>query len=176
MSEIFPFTSSGTQWAGVTDRMMGGVSNGDISRQTFQGRNANVLHGKVSLKNKGGFIQMATDLSLNPSISKSIDASNFDGIELTLFFEGPDNKQDFNVHLKTDACTRQFSSYRATFSLKKSSWRTVRLRWDKFIGFGACVELTPLDLSTLRRLGIVAIGKEMDVTLGLSSIRFFRDD
>ena len=65
--------------------MMGIVSNGDILWQTFQGRNVNILHGKVSLKNKGGVIQMATDLGLNPSILKSIDASNFDGIELTLF-------------------------------------------------------------------------------------------
>lgn len=40
---------------------------------------ANVLRGTVSLANKGGFIQMATDLDRNGNL---VDASRFDGVEL----------------------------------------------------------------------------------------------
>ena len=97
MSDPFPFTSSGSQWQGITDRVMGGVSNGSISRETIDGKLANVLRGNVSLRNNGGFIQMATDLSLDPSVDLFVDASGFDGVELDVYCEGGDAEEKFNV-------------------------------------------------------------------------------
>ena len=67
---------------------------------------------------------------------------------------------------------RQFSSYRATFELLRGEWTTVRLPWSSFQGFGWGAMENALDPRTLRRIGIVAIGKAMDVTLALSSIQF----
>lgn len=97
MSDPFPFTSSGSQWQGITDRVMGGVSNGSLSRETIGGKLANVLRGSVSLENNGGFIQMATDLSLDPSVDLFVDASEYDGVELDVYCEGTDVKEKFNV-------------------------------------------------------------------------------
>ena len=77
LSETFPFTSSGNEWSGITDQVMGGKSNGSLTREEIDGKVANVLRGKVSLANNGGFVQMATDLALNPSSSPFVDASNF---------------------------------------------------------------------------------------------------
>jgi len=78
LSETFPFTSSGNEWSGITDQVMGGKSNGSLTREDdIGGKTANVLRGKVSLANNGGFVQMATDLALNPSSSPFVDASNF---------------------------------------------------------------------------------------------------
>jgi hypothetical protein len=89
MTEIFPYTSSGTEWAGFTDRVMGGVSSGSISRETLEGKTANVLRGKVSLAKNGGFVQMATDLSLDLDAG-AVDASEYDGIELDVLFQEGD--------------------------------------------------------------------------------------
>lgn len=50
LSESFPITSSGTTWAGVTDKNFGGVSSGTLVRQDFNGRLANVLTANVRLK------------------------------------------------------------------------------------------------------------------------------
>ncbi|KAL3760585.1 hypothetical protein ACHAWU_009546 [Discostella pseudostelligera] len=97
MSDPFPFTSSGSQWQGITDRVMGGLSNGSLSRETIGGKLANVLRGNVSLANNGGFIQMATDLSLEPSVNLFVDASAFDGVELEVYCEGSENVEKFNV-------------------------------------------------------------------------------
>ena len=97
MSDPFPFTSSGSQWQGVTDRVMGGVSNGSISRETIDGRLANVLRGTVSMANNGGFIQMATDLSLDPGTDPFVDAFDWDGIELDVYCEGSGAEEQFNV-------------------------------------------------------------------------------
>mmetsp|Transcript_24667 Transcript_24667/g.68107 ORF Transcript_24667/g.68107 Transcript_24667/m.68107 type:complete len:320 (-) Transcript_24667:1368-2327(-) len=172
LTETFPITSSGTQWAGVTDRVMGGKSSGTLVREKFQGRISNVLTANVSLENDGGFVQMVTDLALDPSVSNTVDASNYGGLEFDVFYEGDSDKECFNVHLKDSHCVRQFSSYRATFDLTQGEWTTVQLPWARFEGFGWGAVENLLDRSALRRIGLVAIGREMDVTLALSSIRF----
>lgn len=174
LSEIFPFTSSGTCWAGVTDRVMGGKSNGSLTREDVDGKPAIVLKGKVSLKNNGGFVQMATNLALNPSVSQIVDASEYDGIELDVYYDVFDSDEEsFNVHLKNDACSRKFSSYRASFGLQCRQWTTVRLPWSVFVGKGPGAVDVPFDASNLRRIGIVAIGKEMEVTIAMAGARFY---
>ena len=97
LSEPFPLTCSGTQWVGVTDRVMGGISSGTLSREVFQGRTANVLRAHVTLEHNGGFVQMATDLSKDPSYSTYVDASDYDGIQLTVFYDGEKETENFNV-------------------------------------------------------------------------------
>merc|ERR1719469_815916 len=111
MSESLPRTSSGTEWSGFTDKVMGGVSIGKVIREVVDGRNADVMKGKVSLYNNGGFIQMATSLSTDPSVSLSVDASSYDGIELEVLYRGDEDTEKFNVHLRNAACRRQTSSY-----------------------------------------------------------------
>lgn len=175
LTESFPITSSGTQWAGVTDESMGGSSSGSLVRETFHGRLSNVLTANVRLANEGGFVQMVTDLALDPSVSNTVDASKYDGVEFDAYYTGDNEKENFNVHLKDRNCNRQFSSYRATFELPQGEWTTVRLPWSQFNGFGWGAVENLLDQSALRRIGLVAIGKEMDVSLAVSSIRFMQD-
>mmetsp|Transcript_16627 Transcript_16627/g.36194 ORF Transcript_16627/g.36194 Transcript_16627/m.36194 type:complete len:156 (+) Transcript_16627:1-468(+) len=153
---------------------MGGVSYGRLEREEVDGRQANVLHGKVSLYNNGGFVQMATDLSLDPFVG-SVDATAYDGIELDVLCQGKDDTGSFNVHVRNPACQRQNSSYRATFQVDSGKgWKTVRLPWDQFIGFGPGPEATPFDVSELRRVGVVAIGRTIeDLNLALSGLRFY---
>jgi hypothetical protein len=190
MTAAFPFTSSGTEWRGVSDRVMGGVSDGFITREIdLEGRAANILKGRVSLANNGGFIQMVTDLPLD--LSKDyVDASDYDGIELDVLYRQPrtgtigeDNNnedeemsapstepQTFNVHVRTPGTFRQ-ASYRHTFEISEpNKWKTIFIPFTSFLGYGVAV---PLDISTLRRVGIVAIGREMDVFLGVGGVRFY---
>ena len=76
---------------------MGGVSNGSISREVIQGKDCNVLRGKVSTANNGGFIQMATDLALDPGADVYVDAEGFDGVEMEIYTEGTEVEEMFNV-------------------------------------------------------------------------------
>ena len=91
-------TSSGTQWTGRSDRLRGGVSSGTVTREDVQGRTANVLRGKVqqSESDRGGIIQMATDLSVDPSISEYVDASEYDGIELDVLAVS-EEEESYNI-------------------------------------------------------------------------------
>jgi hypothetical protein len=181
MSEAFPLTSSGTEWRGVSDRVMGGISNGMVKREVdLEGRTANVLTGHVSLANNGGFIQMVTDLPLDAS-KKSVDASEYDGVQLEVLYrnipkddednESPSKQpQTFNVHLRIPG-TFQQSSYRHTFEITEpNEWTTIMIPWSSFQGYSVSV---PLDISALRRIGIVAIGREMDVFLAVGGVNFY---
>jgi hypothetical protein len=171
LSGDFPLTSSGTQWRGVSDRVMGGVSNGMIVREEdLEGRAAIVLKGHVSLDNGGGFIQMVTDLALDPSNLNAVDARDYDGIELDVLCQH--EPLTFNVHLRTPG-TFQQASYRHTVELdSKNEWDLIRIPFSSFQGYGAS-EMPPLDVSELRRIGIVAIGAEMDVFLAVAGARFY---
>ena len=78
---------------------MGGVSVGNLMREEFAGRKANVLRGKVSLANNGGFIQMATNLATRVNDETSVDASKFEGVELDVYngIESETGAEQFNV-------------------------------------------------------------------------------
>lgn len=99
LSENFPITSSGTEWVGVTDRIMGGTSSGTLVREEdFEGRLSNVLRAKVRLNNECCcFVQMATNFAVNSSGNNTVNASEFLGIELDLFYEGGSEKGAFKV-------------------------------------------------------------------------------
>jgi len=121
MAEDFPFTSSGTRWSGFTDQVMGGVSMGTLAREDdFCGRTANVMRGHVSLANNGGFIQMATDLNIDPQAT-SVDASSFDGVELDVTCTSEDGapSERFNVQY--------------VFHIRKSILRVVYVICDLFV-------------------------------------------
>ena len=56
---------------------MGGSSSGTLSREEYEGRTCNVLRASIKGKNNDdGFVQMATDLALDPSVSSTVDASD----------------------------------------------------------------------------------------------------
>lgn len=126
---------------------------------------------------------MATDLALYPDKENTVDASNYNGIEVDVLYRDEDDassdngevvKNDFNLHLRNPACTRRFSSYRSTFSIEKEdTWETIQLTWDEFTGHGPGASETLFDPSKLRRIGLLAIGKEMDVFLAVSEVRFY---
>lgn len=172
MSESFPMSSSGTEWSGFTDRVMGGVSMGTLVREQVDGRMSNLMTGSVSLANNGGFIQMATPLSKDP-LQPYVDASDFDGIEIDILYKGDNEEESFNVHLRNSACARAFSYYKGTFDVSPNKWQTVRLSWSDFEGYGPGSNVTPFSPTDIRRLGIVASGKPMKVYVAVSGVRFY---
>jgi len=188
LTEPFPLTSSGNEWRGITDRVMGGRSNGMLERfNDLNGRPANVLEGHVSLANNGGFLQMVTDLPLDAS-NPSVDASDYDGIELDVLYRKVEKKSEivdeeivedtnpgvFNMHVRTPG-TFQQASYRYTFKIaQENTWETIRVPFDQFEAYGGGPNMPEqLPPSELRRIGIVGIGREMDLFLAVGGLRFY---
>lgn len=161
LSVAHPRTSNGSTWEMIADRVMGGVSNGTMRREVVRDREAIHLQGNVSLENNGGFLQIALDLAPDGS---AVDASNWAGIEIDVI----GNQESYNLHLRTADVARPWQSYRQSF-VARPEWRTVRLP------FAECEAHridAPLDLSTLRRIGIVAIGRAFHADIAIAGVRF----
>lgn len=149
MSLPAPHASNGQMWAFIADGVMGGRSTGAITREIIAGRPANRLHGDVSLENNGGFIQIALDLQPD---GDALDFTAYDGIELDVIGNG----ETYNAHLRTGDVTRPWQSYRLSFAAPHQ-WTSARLPFAEFEPYRIG---TPLDLTKLKRLGIVAIGRK----------------
>lgn len=156
-------TRLGTSWQLVSDRVMGGVSRGQMSVEEVAGRKALRMKGEVSLENNGGFLQLA--LALSPD-GQAVDASAWDGLEIDVIGNG----SSYNMHLRTSDIRRPWQSYRQSFEAG-AEWQTVRL---PFAGFEAYRIDAPLNVARLRRLGLVAIGRAFEADVALGGLRLYR--
>ncbi|MGY6704582.1 CIA30 family protein [Roseinatronobacter sp.] len=162
LSAPHPSAANGAVWEVISDRVMGGVSHGTITREELRGRPALRMQGRVSLENNGGFVQVALDLDPH---GRMINASQWSGLELDVI----GNREAYNLHLRTAEVVRPWQSYRTGFR-PAPEWRTIRLPFTDFTSHRIDA---PLDLSRLRRLGIVAIGRSFDADIAIGGIRFF---
>jgi len=153
----------GTRWRGVSDRVMGGLSEATVERTTVDGRPALRLTGDVRLENDGGFIQASLDL--DPA-GGTVDASDYVGVRLVVRGNG----ERYSVHLRTPDNVRPWQSYRAHF-VADAEWRTVELPLDGFVPYRL---EAPLDTANLRRIGLVAIGRAFVADLAVGRVAFYR--
>jgi hypothetical protein len=153
----------GTFWRGFTDQVMGGVSTASSKIETIDGRPALRLSGDVSLKNNGGFIQVALPLT---GSGAPLDVSAYRGIRLSVRGNG----ETYHLHLRTTTTTLPWQYYHAAFPAG-SQWATVELFFD---GFEPAAMKTKLDPSRLTRLAVVASKKEFRADIAVSKIEFFK--
>lgn len=150
-------------WEFVSDRVMGGVSDGRVSFTQRDGRRIATLTGAVSLENNGGFVQMAFDLD---SGGGTFDASDWTGIMM----EVRGNGEIYEVRLRTSRLARPWQSYRTSFKAD-DQWETLRFPFAEFVPHRTDL---PFDPSTLRRIGILAIGRAFQAEVSVASVRLYR--
>ena len=138
---------------------MGGVSEGCVAEAIFSGRGATILRGTVSLENNGGFIQMAFDLRQGGS---DFDVSAWGGIEFDACGDGGTH----HVRLRTAQLSRPWQFFRADFA-GHPHWQKVKFPFSPLVSHR--VE-TIFDPTCLRRIGILAIGRERDACIAVSNI------
>jgi hypothetical protein len=153
----------GTEWRLVTDGVMGGVSSGKLMLEVKEGRRCLRLGGKVSLDNNGGFIQAALPLAPDGDY----DASGFSGLLIDVY----GNNQSYNIHLRTSDLWLPWQAYRQSFTAE-TGWNTYRFA---FAGFEAYRTTTQLNTKKLKRIGVVAIGREFDADICIGRMAFYRD-
>lgn len=160
-SHIDHYTDDSASWKIFTDGVMGGLSVGELERTEIDGRDCLHLTGAVSLANNGGFVQASVDLSE----SGYFDANAHRGIEMDIYGNG----EIYNLHLRTLDTQIVWQSYRASFKTQ-ASWQRIRLAFADFIPHRIA---TPLNQSRLRRVGIVAIGREMQADIAFANLGFY---
>lgn len=148
-------------WEFVADTVMGGVSTGEVTQETVDRRTATRLTGQVSLDNDGGFIQMAADLPDDAS------PGDFDGLRLSLRGNGA----VYELRLRTTTLTRPWQSFRAEVTAP-DTWTTLYLTWSDFTPHRTDAAF---DASELRRIGILAVGREMAADVAVSDLALYHE-
>lgn len=156
-------SSLGTRWRAVSDRVMGGVSQAAIVHTVVDGHSCLRLTGQVRLDNNGGFIQAALDLAPG---GKTLDASGYEGIRVLV----RGNAEQYSLHLRTPDAVRPWQSYRAHFRAGPA-WQTIDLPFEAFTPYRL---ETPLDVSQLARVGLVAIGRAFSADLMIARVSLYR--
>ena len=152
----------GTRWRGVSDKVMGGISEPSVVQSVIDNRPCLLLTGDVRLENDGGFIQAALDLAVPED---TFDASSYAGIRLVIRGNG----ERYSVHFRTPDNVRSWQSYRAQFTAMPE-WEKIDLPFTDFLPYRLDV---PLDIHRLRRIGLVAIGRAFYADLAVSELSFF---
>jgi hypothetical protein len=157
------YSKLGTQWRGVSDKVMGGISEAYVTNDVMDGRRCLRLSGAVHLENNGGFIQAVLDLA--PS-GATLNASDYTGVRLI----ARGNGELYSVHLRTADNVRPWQSYRANFTAGPD-WETVDLPFASFTPYRL---ETPFNVALLRRIGLVAIGRAFHADLAVAQVDLYR--
>lgn len=154
--------SSGNQWRLITDQVMGGISQGQLSPDTVDGQPCLHMQGDIRLENNGGFVQIGLDLA--EEVLR--DVQDYTGLVLEVY----GNNEPYNVHLRTADIWLPWQSYRATFTATPR-WQSVYLPFADFKPHRIGSEL---DVSRLQQIGLVAIGRQFRADLCVGKIGFYR--
>jgi hypothetical protein len=153
---------SGSEWMLVTDGVMGGVSEGQLSPAKIEDQQCLRMRGDVKLENNGGFVQAALNLS-----DRTVkDIETYTGLMLQVY----GNDQEYNIHLRTTDVWLPWQSYRATFMAPRA-WKTLYIPFTEFKPYRI---RKALNISKLKRIGMVAIGREFNADLCIGQVGFYK--
>ena len=149
-------------WRLVSDSVMGGVSVGEMRTEENGGGTAWCLSGEVSTANNGGFLQLALDIGPETAAR----AADHEGV--SLWVRG--NGERYNLHLRSSDLWLPWQSYRSSFATT-SEWTTVRLPFSGFEPYKTGAALRP---EKLKRIGVVAIGRDFSAEVCVRGLAFYR--
>jgi hypothetical protein len=149
-----------TRWRFFTDTVMGGVSTGRVVFTEEDGRPHARMTGHVSTANRGGFIQMRTDLGSPPPEGAA-------GVRLVVRGNG----ERYFVHLRTTGTVLPWQFYQAGFDTARD-WTEVRLPWAAFRASGALLRGEPRP-GNLTSLAVAAYGRDHDADVEVREVGFY---
>jgi len=153
----------GTKWQLVTDNVMGGLSQGRLTQDSYKGKKCLRMRGDVTTENNGGFVQIALSLSEQDVL----DASAYRGVEI----EVAGNNEVYNIHFRTGGLWFPWQSYRSSF-VASGDWQIYRVPFSELEKYKTSRGFSQ---DEIKRIGLVAIGREFQADLCLADIRFYHD-
>ena len=161
---LFPFNAdSGKYWQYVSDQVMGGLSDGQVSLEQDGEIYYARLTGNVSIRNNGGFIQLRSGVSFKNSEK---DGKNLQGVRLNVRGNG----ETYEIHITTNDRVYRGDYYSATFKAD-SDWTMIDLPFTKFKRKRS--NNLKLDAKNITRFGIVAYGREFISDVSVSTVEFY---
>ena len=160
----YPFNEdSGRYWQYVSDRVMGGVSDGQVTLEQDGDMYYARLTGNVSTANNGGFIQLRAGVSF---ANTEKDDKNLQGVRLNVRGNG----ETYYIHIRTNESWSPSDYYATTFKAD-AEWKMIDLPFNKFERKWS--KDSVLDPKKIRSFGIVAYGKDYISDVSVSTLEFY---
>ena len=149
------------KWCFVTDKVMGGISEGSLNFKKEKEIYFYRMTGELSLKNNGGFIQFRTKIENHPK------QKSYKGVRLRV----RGNNNEYAIHIRTKYLLLPWQYYESTFQAM-DKWATIELPFSSFekSNFYQPSNVSSQDIKTI---GIVAIGREFEAQIDLASIELY---
>ncbi len=149
-------------WSYISDRTMGGISDGQAFLDEDGDINFARLIGNVSTDNNGGFIQLRSTLSF-------VNINNTEKILKGVRLKTRGNGETYHIFIRTSETRSYRDFYYATF-VAKENWQIVDL---PFIRFKHRFSNKLLNGNDIRTFGIVAYGRDFISDVSVSDIIFY---
>ena len=160
----YPFTSnSGQYWQYSSDRVMGGISNGQVKLEQDGDLIFARLVGDVSTKNNGGFIQLRTSMSLSDTEK---NGNPLQGVRLNV----RGNSETYHIFIRTNE-TRSYSDYYSATFTTNNNWQMIDLPFSIFERKRSKNSI--LQANAITSFGIVAYGRDFTADVSVSTIEFY---
>ena len=161
--EIYnPTKQTAPQWKFVSDQVMGGQSQGQVSLHNQSASPCHCLTGLVSLENNGGFLQMQLiDLD-----QLAVNFADYEG----LFIEVKGNSHTYNLHIRTSQLWLPWQSFRQRFNATET-WQRLFLPFKDFTAYKTFSDINPLKI---KRLGILAIGEVFEADICVRRLGLYK--
>ena len=148
------------QWVYLTDRVMGGISEGTAQFED-QGIDQVIrLSGEVSTANNGGFIQVRSPVLWEAAKGKT-------GIRLTV----KGNGDQYFLHIRSTDTRLPWHYYQHSFQAS-GAWSEISLPFEDFEKSSSLLRAT-LGQSKIETIGIVAYGKDYSADVSVKRLEFY---
>ncbi|MEM6588089.1 MAG: CIA30 family protein [Pseudomonadota bacterium] len=143
-------------WRYVSDRVMGGVSDGEMQMTGQAAGSFARLVGTVSTANNGGFIQFRRALE-----------APFEATSIGLKLRVRGNGERYYIHLRPKSSTRPWHYFAASFDTG-TEWQDVTLPWSAFTAQGGLI--ADFNATEITSIGVVAYGADYEAQLDVAWI------
>ena len=158
-----PFNKENAKyWQYISDRTMGGVSNGKAILENDEDLYFARLTGNVSTDNNGGFIQLRSILSFNNLIDKE---KILRGVRINTRGNG----EMYHIFIRTSETRSYRDFYSATF-IANNDWQLIDL---PFTEFKHRFSNKSLDGNDIRTFAIVAYGRDFFSDVSVSEVTLY---
>ena len=159
-----PFTQDSSKyWQYISDRTMGGISDGQATLEQDEEMFFARLKGNVSTKNNGGFIQLRSTFSF-ASFQK--EEKKIKGIRLNVRGNG----EIYYVFIRTTE-TKSYRDYYSASFIASSNWKMIDLPFNKFKY--RLSKISNLEGKNISSIGIVAYGRDFVSDVSISKVIFY---